>query len=73
MGISNSFRAAPGDETHIAIDNIVGGDDLIAGGVNFSDSERNLEAQQLRRLVQALGMFRQLENLFAIDAKRFSS
>src|SRR5690606_30180385 len=41
---------------------------FIAGVVDFGDRIRNLEAEKAGRLMQTLGMLRQLENLAAIGA-----
>ncbi len=64
---AHHFRTAPGDRTDIAINNLVRGNRLAAGLVNFIRRLLDPETENTSRFDQPVRMFLQFENFTVID------
>ena len=62
------LRPAPRDRAHIGVDELVGLEHLVAGGVDLVDAPRDLEAEELGALVQPLAVLGELEDLAVVGA-----
>ena len=65
---AHHFGAAPGDRAHIGVLLAVLLQHQALGGVDLGDRIGNFEVEDLRRLLQALGMLGAFEDLAAIGA-----
>ena len=62
------LAAAPGERAHIAVAQLVRPHHIAAGLVDLGDRIGNLEVEAFGRLVQALAVLAELEDLAVIDA-----
>jgi hypothetical protein len=65
---AHHLRTAPGDRAEIGVRQVVLVDHELLGGVDFGDRIRNLEIEDVGRVLQPLGMRGALEHLAAIGA-----
>ncbi len=70
---AHHFRAAPGDRTHIGVDEAVLGERQRLGRVDLGHAPGHLEIENARRFLQALGMLGRLEDRAAIGALAFEN
>ena len=65
------LAAPPGDRAHIAVRQLVGGDDVPASLIDFRDCIRDLEVQDTSAFYQTLGMLGELEDFSFISPLAF--